>query len=114
KVLQDIEAEDKLVGPLSLRQLIYACVAAASLYICFLAYSRGAAFMIVFFLPIAAGCGFFAFPWKGEQPTEIWALARLRFMVKPRTRIWNQDGMKDVVTITAPRKAPERPKVALS
>lgn len=110
KVLQDIEAEDKLVGPLSLRQFVYAGVAAVCLYICFLAYTRGASFLIAIFLPIAVIGTFFAFPWKGEQPTEIWALARLRFMVKPRVRIWNQDGAKDLVTVNAPRKAPTRPK----
>jgi len=59
-------------------------------------------------LPIAAGAGFFAFPWKGEQPTEIWALARLRYMLKPRVRIWNQDGVKDLVTVLAPKKIEQR------
>jgi hypothetical protein len=112
KVLQDIEAEDKLVGQLSLRQFIYAGVAAVSLYISFLSYTKGVPFLLVFFLPIAGIGTFFGFPWKGEQPTEIWALARLRFAIKPRVRVWNQSGVKDVVTITAPRnvvvKAPVR------
>ncbi len=103
KVIQDIEAEDKLVGPLTLRQFIYAGISSVCLYICFLSLTKNAAFLLVFFLPIAAVAGFFAFPWKGEQPTEIWALARLRFMIKPRVRVWNQSGVKDVVTITAPR-----------
>lgn len=103
KVIQDIEAEDKLVGPLTLRQFIYAGVAAVSLYICFLAYTKNAAFLMGFFLPIAAVSTFFAFPWKGEQPTEIWALARIRFSIKPRVRIWDQDGAKDLVTITVPK-----------
>lgn len=106
KVIQDIEAEDKLVGPLTLRQFIYAGVAAVCLYICFLAYTKGAAFLVVFFLPIAVAAGFFGFPWKGEQPTEIWALARARFMLKPRVRIWDQDGVKDLVTVIAPKKVP--------
>lgn len=104
KVIQDIEAEDKLVGPLSLRQFIYAGVSAVCLYICFLAFTKNAVFLVGFFLPIAIIGAFFAFPWKGEQPTEIWALARLRFTIKPRVRVWNQSGMKDLVTITAPRK----------
>lgn len=108
KVIQDIEAEDKLVGPLTLRQFIYAGVSAVCLYICFLLISRGASFMIVFFLPIALVSGFFAFPWKGEQPTEIWALARIRFAIKPRVRIWDQDGVKDLVQVLAPKKLPVR------
>jgi hypothetical protein len=104
KVIQDIEAEDKLVGPLTLRQFIYAGVAAICLYICFLAYSKGAGFLVGFFLPIAAVAGFFAYPWRGEQPTEIWALARVRFSIKPRVRIWDQDGAKDLVTVIAPKR----------
>lgn len=104
KVIQDIEAEDKLVGPLTLRQFIYAAIAAVCAYISFLGVSKGAYFILVIFGPIMLIAGFFAFPWKGDQPTEIWALARLRFAVKPRRRIWDQTGIKDYVTITVPRK----------
>ena len=64
KVIQDIEAEDKLVGPLTLRQFIYAGVSAVALYICFLAYTGHATFLLAVFLPIAAASGFFAFPWS--------------------------------------------------
>lgn len=104
KVIQDIEAEDKLVGPLTLRQFIYAAVGAVCGYICFLGITKNAPFVLIFFLPIMLAAGFFAFPWKGDQPTEIWALARLRFALKPRRRIWDQTGIKDYVTITAPKK----------
>jgi hypothetical protein len=47
---------------------------------------------------------FFAFPFGHDQPTEIWALAKLRFLFKPRKRIWDQSGVKELVTITAPKK----------
>ena len=103
KVIQDIEAEDKLVGPLTLRQFIYACIAALCLYLSFLAITKHAAFMIVLFLPIAVTTGFFAFPWGQDQPTEVWALAKIRFLMKPRRRIWDQSGAKELVTITAPK-----------
>jgi hypothetical protein len=104
KVIQDIEAEDKLIGPLTLRQSIYGGITMVCMYICFLAYAKHAFFLIGMVLPVAAITGFFAFPWKGEQPTEIWALARLRFMIKPRVRVWDQSGVKDVVTVLAPKK----------
>lgn len=104
KVLQDIEAEDKLVGPLTLRQFIYAAVTAICLYISFLLVTKGAPYLLVIFLPPAIVSGFFAFPWGREQPTEIWALAKLRFMIKPRKRIWNQSGIKEMVTVTAPKR----------
>jgi hypothetical protein len=104
KVLQDIEAEDKLVGPLTLRQFIYAAVTAICLYIGFLLITKGAPLIAFIFLPPAMVTGFFAFPWGREQPTEIWALAKMRFMIKPRKRIWDQSGVKELVTVTAPKR----------
>jgi hypothetical protein len=104
KVLQDIEAEDKLVGPLSLRQFIYGCIAALCGYLIFLLASKGVAFVAVIFIPPMALCAFFAFPWTKDQPTEVWALARIRFLLKPRKRIWNQSGVRELVTVTAPKK----------
>lgn len=103
KVIQDIEAEDKLIGPLTLRQFIYAGIAAVFLYLSYLVTTRGAGFMVAFFLPVALFSGFLAFPWGRDQPTEVWALAKIRFMLKPRRRIWDQSGAKELVTITAPK-----------
>jgi hypothetical protein len=103
KVLQDIEAEDKLLGPLTLRQFIYGGIAASTLYLCFFLTTHGAGFLSILFLPVAFVTGFFAFPWGRDQPTEIWALAKIRFLLKPRRRIWNQSGIKELVTVTAPK-----------
>lgn len=103
-MIQDIEAEDHIIGPLSLRQFIYALISAFFLYICFLVISKHLAVLLVVFLPPALFTGFFAFPFGGDQPTEVWALAKIRFMFKPRTRIWDQSGVKELVTITVPKK----------
>lgn len=104
KVLQDIEAEDKLLGPLTLRQFIYAGVAAICGYLTFLVVSKGVGVLAVVFFPATIMAGFFAWPWSRDQPTEVWALAKIRFLVKSRKRIWNQSGVKELVTITAPKK----------
>jgi hypothetical protein len=114
KVLQDIEAEDKLVGPLTLRQCIYAAIAAVAGYISYLFVASGAAFMVMFMLPFIGIGVFFAFPWRKEQSTEVWALAKVRFALKPRKRIWDQSGLKQLVTVTAPRLANVRPVRHLS
>ena len=104
KVIQDIEAEDKLVGALTLRQFIYAAIAAFMLYMSFFSLTKHVAFLIILFLPVALFTGFLAIPWHGDQPTEIWALAKLRFYLKPRKRIWDQSGAKNLVTITVPKQ----------
>jgi hypothetical protein len=104
KVIQDIEADDKLLGPLTLRQFSYAGITVFCLWLCFFVASHGAAFLILAILPFALVSSFFAVPWSREQPTEIWALARVRFLLKPRRRIWDQSGMRELVTITAPKR----------
>ncbi len=104
KVIQDIEADDTLIGPLSLKQCIYAALAVATGYGCFYVTMQGASFLVPVLLPFTIFGAFFAFPWSKQQPTEIWALAKIRFFLKPRKRIWDQTGASDLVTITAPKK----------
>jgi hypothetical protein len=104
KMIQDIEAEDHIIGPLSLRQFIFALISAFLLYINFLCLTKHVGFLLIVFLPPALFTGFFAFPFGGDQPTEVWALAKIRFLFKPRKRIWDQSGVKELVTITVPKK----------
>lgn len=104
KVIQDIEAEDHILGPLSLRQFLFGLVAAFFLYLSVVFVMKGVAFMVIISAPFVVFCGFFAFPWGKDQPTEVWALAKFRFYFKPRKRIWNQSGIKELVTITVPKK----------
>lgn len=104
KLIQDIEAEDHILGPLTLRQFIFALITAFLGYICFLCVHSGVAFLLVVTLPPTLFFGFFALPLGRDQPTEIWALAKIRYYLKPRKRIWNQSGVKELVTITVPKK----------
>ena len=104
KVIQDVEAEDKLLGPLSFRQFVYALIAVFMLYIGYISYTKQAAYILVITIPIMLFTGFLAFPFGKDQPTEVWALAKLRFLLKPRKRIWAQSGVKELVTITVPKR----------
>lgn len=103
KVIQDIEAEDKFLGPLTLKQFIFAAIAAIGLYISFWTLSKGIWIVSLIFLPFIISTGFLAWPWGREQPTEIWLVAKIRYMLKPRRRIWDQSGQAELVTITAPK-----------
>lgn len=109
KVLQDIEAEDKLIGPFTLKQFIFAGITIIIGFIGFQILISGApAFimvpMLILLLPFFLLFGFLAAPIGRDQSTETWLLARLRFLFKPRTRIWSQDGYNELVTITVPKK----------
>jgi hypothetical protein len=103
KVIQDIEAEDKLLGPLSLKQFIYAVIVVVCGFIAFM-LGRSAWFLALPFLLPMLFFGILATPLGRDQPTEVWVIAKLRYFFKPRGRIWDQDGMQHLVTITAPKK----------
>ncbi len=103
KVLQDIEAEDKLLGPLSLRQFIYAVIVVVLGFLMF-TFGKINPALVIPFLPPAILFGFLAAPFGHDQSSEVWLLAKIRFALKPRARIWNQVGLQELVTITAPKK----------
>jgi PrgI family protein len=105
KVPQDVEADDKFLGPLSFKQFIFAGVGAIAAYLAvYLGMLKGFWPIIILCLPLIIVCGFLAFPWGRDQPTEVWLAAKIRFMIKPRRRTWNQAGLSELVTITAPKK----------
>jgi hypothetical protein len=104
KLIQDIEAEDHILGPLTFRQFVFALIAVFLIYMNVLLATRGAWFLDIAFLPPALFFLFFALPFGRDQPTEVWALAKVRYWFKPRRRVWNQSGVKELVTITAPKK----------
>lgn len=104
KVIQDIEAEDKLVGPLTLKQFIFAGIAALIGFLGFTIAKATSPYVFVAFLPLIAPPLILALPLGRDQPTDVWLAAQIRFFLKPRKRIWDQSGLKELVTITAPKK----------
>lgn len=106
KVIQDIEAEDKLLGPFSLRQFIYAIIVLVSLFVGFkmITTSGPIKYFTIILVPHTVFFAVLAAPFGHDQSNEIWLLAKVRFFFKPRKRIWDQTGMKDLVTITVPKK----------
>lgn len=104
KVIQDIEAEDKFVGPLTLKQFIFFMAGGLFSYLSFFVASQGLMFALALTVPPALFGFFMAIPWSKNQPTDVWVLAKIRFRLKPKQRIWDQAGMQDLVTITVPKK----------
>jgi len=109
KLIQDVEAEDKLLGPLTLKGFIYILIAGLLAFInikMLLAPDLGNVkwALIAILLPPMILFTVLALPLGGEQPTEVWLLSRIRFALKSRQRIWDQSSLNDLVTITVPPK----------
>lgn len=110
KVPQDVEAEDKLLGPFTFRQFIYLLIAAGlGLLIWFLITMGGFfIFISVIFIPICLFFVVLAAPLKKEQPMEVYFMAMVQFhFIKPRKRLWQPDGVESLITIVAPKEEDE-------
>ncbi|QQG50866.1 MAG: PrgI family protein [Candidatus Saccharibacteria bacterium] len=103
KVPQDVEADDKLIGPFSFRQFIYLIIAVISIAI---GWGLSQLFipLAIIPLPLIIFFGALALPLRKDQPMEIYLAAVVSFYLKPRKRLWQPDGIQSLVEITAPKE----------
>lgn len=106
KVPQDVEADDKLIGPFSFRQFIYLVVTAALGGIGFLLF-RVFPLLVIIPAPFMIFFVILALPIKKDQPMETYLSAVVSFYMKPRTRLWTPGQGETTIVITAPKKTDE-------
>lgn len=102
KVPQDVEADDKLIGPFSFRQFVFLLILIGFTYFAYVLMKVNVV-MVVIPLPFIVFFAALAFPWRKDQPTEVYLTALIHFWTKPRKRIWNQEGHMEHVEITVPK-----------
>jgi len=102
KVPQDVEAEDKLLGPFSFRQFVFLIIAVAGIGI---AYALSQLLLPLFLIPmpVVLFFGALALPLKKDQPMEVYLAAVISFMLKPKKRLWQPDGIETLVEVVAPK-----------
>lgn len=113
KVPQDVEADDKLIGPFSFRQFIYLIIVAMA---GFAAWGLAQLFigLVIIPLPIIIFFAALALPLKKDQPMEIYLAAIVSFYIKPRKRLWDPEGIDTLIEITAPKTYEENRTNGLS
>ena len=102
KVAQDVEADDKLIGPFSFRQFVYLIIVALAGALAW-GLSRIFIGLAVIPLPVILFFGALALPLRKDQPMEVYLAAILSFYLKPRRRLWSPDGIESLIEITAPK-----------
>ena len=102
KVPQDVEADDKLIGPFSFRQFIYLIAVVIAIG---LAWALGQLFIGLAIIPLPAIIffGALALPLRKDQPMEIYMAAMVSFYLKPRLRLWDPEGIESLIEISAPK-----------
>ncbi len=105
KVPQDVEADDKLIGPFSFRQFIYLIVVAISMAAAW-GLSRLFIPLAIIPLPVIIFFAALALPLRKDQPMEAYLSAVVSFyFLKSRKRFWQPDGINSFVTIIPPKDA---------
>lgn len=107
KVPQDVEADDKLIGPFSFRQFIYLIIVAL-LGVAAWGLSQLFIALVVVPLPAILLFGALALPLRKDQPMEIYMAAMVSFYLKPRNRLWDPEGIESVIEISAPKVVEEQ------
>ena len=102
KVPQDVEADDKLIGPFSFRQFIYLLIAAGLIA---LAVGLFQLFPLLAIIPLPPVLLFIALalPLKKDQPMETYLAALVSYYLKPHKRIWTPGQRESTINITAPK-----------
>ena len=83
KVPQDVEAEDKLLGPFSFRQFVFLIIAVIGIAI---AYGLSTILLplAIIPVPIILFFGALALPLKKDQPMEVYLAAVISFYAKTK------------------------------
>lgn len=105
KVPQNVEAEDKLLGPFTFRQFLYLMVAAFAIFMAWL-LAQISLWLIIIPLPVIIIFGILGIYHREDQPVESYLLAALNYFIKPRKRKWSPEGDVETVRITAPKRVP--------
>lgn len=104
KVPQDVEADDKLIGFLSLKQFIFTVLGLGFGYLTFIFAARIHPLASIIWIPPMAVCLVLGLYQRKDQPVEVYLASALQFYLKPHKRKWDQEGYEERVMITAPPK----------
>lgn len=106
KVPQDVEADDKLLGPFTFRQFLYLMGAAGLIAACVPLFQL---FPLLILIPAPFILFFLmlALPLKRDQPMETYLSAILAYHLKPNKRIWEPGEPESTIIISAPKKTDE-------
>jgi PrgI family protein len=99
KMPQNVEAEDKILGPLTFKQFIYACIGVGWAIVCFAIFRTLPAVMIILGFPPTMLFLLLAFYTRDGQNFEQLLLALLGFFASPRRRIWVKEAVVETFHI---------------
>lgn len=90
-VPSDVDIEDKIIGPFTLKQFIYLVIGAMAVFIIYTLFKNNILLVVVLSLPVVIIVLAFVFFKFNEQPFEQFLAAFIAFYSKPTKRLWQRD-----------------------
>ncbi|MFI5240316.1 MAG: PrgI family protein [Candidatus Saccharimonadia bacterium] len=103
KVPQDVEAEDKIIGFLTLKQFIYSVIGFAWLLITYELFKSILFVFLIVGVPPALIFLLLGLYQRDGQPFEAYFIALINYWFKPRRRLWIKEELIEVFKIEQPK-----------
>jgi hypothetical protein len=118
QVPQNIDLEDKIIGPLTLIQFLYILGAGVIDYLLFMVVKGGLLFWVIG-IPIALFAIALAFLKIQDQPLMHFVKAGFIYLQNPKKRIWQRRGLMPTIVYAPPKVekkslVPEKRKIQKS
>jgi len=107
KVPQNVEAEDKILGPLTFRQFIYALIGVGWALLCFTIFHAIPAIMVILGFPPTTLFLLLAFYTRDGQNFEQLLIAMVGFFAAPHHRLWVKEDVAETFHIEPTKHAAE-------
>lgn len=109
KVPQDVEADDKLIGPFSFRQFVYLLIVAGLIALA-VALFQILPVLVIIPIPFILLFAALALPLKKDQPMETYLAAVISYYLKPHNRVWTPGQRESTIDISAPKAVDDEDK----
>jgi hypothetical protein len=108
KVPQNVEVEDKIIGPLTAKQFIQAIIGCMVLYLLYalLPFSL----FVIAGIPVALFFAALALYKVNDQPFEKFLISLINYIIRPNQRVWKKEiKMPDIKVVKTKKEEKEKP-----
>lgn len=107
KVPQNVEAQDKILGPLSMKQFVYAMIGIGYGLLTFAILKSVILLWIIVGVPPMLALLALGLYQKEDQSMEVYLIGIAQFIARPKTRLWQKEPIAEVFHLEPPPPKPE-------
>ncbi len=107
KVPQNVEAEDKILGPFSMRQFIYVIIGVGYGFLMFAIFRKFIVGFVLLGVPPMLFMFLLGLGRRDDQSFEKYFIAVVSYYISPRVRLWEKEPLFEVFKIEVPPPKPE-------